>query len=107
MVFRSEMRRPRITGSSISPYVVLTSASFSTPRLASLTNAIEWNIIFGGMEMNKIRTTAKLSKFNISGKYNKSARTHGCAVEENVPDGTIDCLRTIRMHCCRHDYAAG
>ena len=58
--------------------VVITSASFTTPRLSSLTNAMKWNIIFGGMDMNKIRTTAKLLNFDISGKHNK-VREHMAA----------------------------
>jgi transposase InsO family protein len=72
------MREPSITGSPSSSDVAINSASFSTPRLASLTNAMKWNIIFGGMDMNKIRTTAKLLKFDISGKYTK-VREHMAA----------------------------
>ena len=50
---------------------VLTQSVISSPRLVSLTNAMKWNVVFGGMDMNKIEATAKLLNLDVSGEYHK------------------------------------
>jgi len=50
---------------------VVTQTVIDSPRLVSLTNAMKWNVVFGGMDINKIKATAKLLDFDVSGDYHK------------------------------------